>query len=69
MGTRYPFRCLLLPMAILCCGITARAQGGPPLLTNDPIPPEHDNWEINLGTIPEITNTTTSVQLIQIDLN
>jgi hypothetical protein len=60
---------LLLLVAIIGLVASAKAQGGPPLLTNDPIPPEHGNWEINLGTMPEITDTTTSVQLVQIDLN
>lgn len=56
-------------MTAFCWGISANAQGGPPLLTNDPVTPDHGNWEINLGAMPELTNTTTSLQIIQMDLN
>lgn len=48
---------------------TLNAQGGPPLLTNDPVTPDRENWEINLGPMPVLRNTTKSVQLIQIDVN
>ncbi len=47
----------------------ALAQGAPPLLTNDPGTPGAENWEINLGTMPVITDATTQVQVPQFDIN
>ena len=42
--SRSPFLALLLlaPLSLF-------AQGGPPLLTDDPGTPGRNNWEINLG--------------------
>jgi len=47
----------------------ARAQGGPPFLTNDPGTPGNANWEINLGSMPSVMRGESSYQLPQIDLN
>lgn len=69
MSIRGPCNCLLLLVAIFGLMATAEAQGGPPLLTNDPVTPDHGNWEINLGAMPVLTSTTKSVELVQIDLN
>jgi len=45
------------------------AQGGPPLLTTDPVTPGAQNLEINLGVMPILRNDTKLVQLPQIDIN
>ncbi|MFZ3214444.1 MAG: hypothetical protein WA192_00110 [Candidatus Acidiferrales bacterium] len=47
----------------------ARAQGGPPLLTNDPGTPGNGNWEINLGVMQVLRQGTNIFQVPQIDLN
>jgi hypothetical protein len=58
-----------LVCAILCAPIAARAQAGPPFLTNDPGTPGNANWEINIASAQAISRGTASYQLPQIDLN
>lgn len=62
-------RILSIVFTTLALSVVANAQGGPPLITNDPVTPGNGNWEINLGLIPELTNTTHNVRVPQIDLN
>jgi len=38
-------------MAVLTAGAMARAQGGPPFITDDPGTVENRHWEINIGFI------------------
>ena len=45
------------------------AQGGPPLLTNDPGTPGNEKWEINIGSMQVLRNGTNVLQVPQIDLN
>jgi hypothetical protein len=45
------------------------AQGAPPLLTNDPGTPGAENWEINIGAMPVVTDNASSVQVPQFDIN
>lgn len=47
----------------------ARAQGGPPLITNDPGTPGSNQWEINLGVMPTLVQGVQNYQIPQIDLN
>jgi len=47
----------------------ARAQGGPPFLTNDPGTPGNGNWEINIASMQTLERGVASYQLPQIDLN
>jgi hypothetical protein len=47
----------------------ARAQAGPPFLTNDPGTPGNGNWEINLGSAQVIEHGAAAYQVPQIDLN
>jgi hypothetical protein len=47
----------------------ARAQGGPPFLTNDPGTPGDAHWEINLAAAQTLTHGIDSYQLPQFDLN
>ncbi len=68
---------MLIRTAILICAIalfvlgpgTARAQAGPPFLSNDPGTPGNANWEINLGSMQTIARSVSSYQVPQIDLN
>jgi hypothetical protein len=47
----------------------ARADAGPPFLTNDPGTPGNGNWEINIGAVPTILPGSSTWQLPQLDLN
>lgn len=47
----------------------ARAQGGPPLLTNDPGTPGEKNWEINLAVMPVLAQHQHDFQAPQLDFN
>jgi hypothetical protein len=47
----------------------AQAQGGPPLLTNDPGTPGAKNWEINLAVMPVLLQHAHDFQLPQLDFN
>jgi hypothetical protein len=47
----------------------ARADAGPPFLTNDPGTPGNGNWEINIGAVPTIVPGSSTWQLPQLDLN
>jgi len=60
---------LCLATLLLHLPVSARAQAGPPFLTNDPGTPGNANWEINLGVMPTIVRGISSYQLPQIDLN
>lgn len=57
------------PLCFLAIPSRARAQGGPPLLTNDPGTPGSDNWEINLGVMQVLRQHQDVFQTPQIDLN
>jgi hypothetical protein len=59
----------LVGLAALATAGAARAQGGPPFLTNDPGTPGNANWEINLAAMPLVTREAAAWQLPQIDLN
>ncbi len=48
---------------------TARAQGGPPLLTDDPATPGNGHWEINTGFTFERSRESTLLETPRIDLN
>jgi hypothetical protein len=52
----------LVPMAL-------RAQGGPPLLTDDPGTPGNRHWEINVGFTVERSSAATLLETPRIDLN
>jgi hypothetical protein len=47
----------------------ARAQGGPPFLTNDPGTPGDGNWEINLGSMQSVARGGSAYQVPQLDIN
>jgi hypothetical protein len=56
-------------VAVLQCPDAARAQAGPPFLTNDPGTPGNGNWEINLASLQTIVRGASAYQVPQIDLN
>jgi len=47
----------------------ARAQGGPPYLTNDPGTPGNGNWEINIASMQTVVRGQADYQSPQIDIN
>ena len=50
---------LMLFIIVLLSGSSDFAQGGPPLLTDDPGTPGDGNWEINIGfTIEKLLQET-----------
>ncbi|MBS0393519.1 MAG: hypothetical protein JSR54_02780 [Proteobacteria bacterium] len=58
-----------LAAALLALPVLARAQAGPPFLTNDPGTPGHGNWEINLAAQVDGVAAARLVQLPQVDAN
>ena len=59
------FVLLLVPAAC----VFAHAQGGPPLLTDDPGTAEYKHWEINLAVLPEIRSDARAFELPLADFN
>jgi hypothetical protein len=66
---RRGFRWWLASLCFLAVPSGARAQGGPPLLTNDPGTPGNGDWEINLGVMQVLRQHQDVLQIPQIDLN
>jgi hypothetical protein len=76
---RIPLR--LLAVALLLAPAIARAQGGPPFITDDPGTPGNKQWEINVGFVgthiplaaqfgsPTYQPGTSSYQLPDLDIN
>lgn len=68
-------QCLVPIVLAVVCGAaflvprTARAQAGPPYLTNDPGTPGDGNWENNLAVMTTRSAGVTAWQVPQIDLN
>ncbi len=62
--TRLYLLCLVLAAATVCA-----AQGGPPLLTDDPGTPGNENFEINVGFIAERYPAQTIYNAPQLDIN
>jgi hypothetical protein len=58
----------LLLVVVLFCRASF-AQGGPPLLTDDPETPGNRNWEINLGATVETQRTAVDAELPIADFN
>ena len=60
----------ILVVSVLCSS-PARAQGGPPFITDDPGTPGTNHWEINTGYIYNLDSSpgTSSYELPHIDLN
>lgn len=67
-----PLRHLLIAVmyvAALCAPAGAWAQGGPPMLTDDPGTPGDGKWEINVAALSDHTGDTTTYQLPLLDMN
>ena len=67
-------RSLIIAAAGLCCASLsaprdARADAGPPYLTNDPGTPGDGNWEINVASMTTRSMGATAWQIPQLDLN
>jgi hypothetical protein len=56
-------------LALVLGARVALAQGGPPLLTDDPETPGNRRWEINVGATAEALRTTTLAELPIADFN
>ena len=56
-------------MLLLIAVQAARAQGGPPFLTNDPGTPGNAQWEINVASMQTSSHGVASYQIPQLDLN
>lgn len=57
---------MLLLVLASCC---AMAQGGPPLVTDDPGTPGDGKWEINLAALGSHTSQRWDVDLLDADIN
>jgi len=66
-----PLRARALLALVLIGAAAGRlaAQGGPPMLTDDPGTPGPNQWEINLGWTTSRTDASTLTALPEIDLN
>jgi hypothetical protein len=56
-------------VAIAAYSGAARAQGGPPMITDDPGTPGNGRWEINIATLTDFASNTREYELPLIDVN
>src|SRR6266446_5335818 len=56
-------------LAVLVASEAAFAQGGPPLVTDDPETPVDGHWEINLATIGSHTSGRWAIAAPDADIN
>jgi len=68
IGGRTSITLFLLALAAVAPQML-RAQGGPPLLTDDPGTPGNRHWEINMGFTLERSSAATLLETPRIDLN
>src|ERR1700730_11610703 len=67
---RLLLRCVLVTtVASALLPAHAFAQGGPPLLTDDPDTPGPGHWEINIAALMEKTRSQRRVEVPRVDLN
>jgi hypothetical protein len=62
-------RGLTIALAVACAVVELRAQGGPPMITDDPGTPGAGKWEINLAIAFEHRPNEASFDAPAIDLN
>ena len=68
--TRRLLYCVLVAtVATAFLPVAALAQGGPPLITDDPDTPGPGYWEINIATLMEKTRGQRRVEVPRVDLN
>jgi hypothetical protein len=60
---------LVATLATAFLPVPAFAQGGPPLLTDDPDTPGPGHWEINVAALREKTHSERRVEVPRVDLN
>jgi hypothetical protein len=60
---------LVFLLVAITIPVAALAQGGPPLLTDDPGTAEYKHWEINLAVLPEVHHNFTDLELPLADFN
>ena len=60
---------LVVVAGVACASGQALAQGGPPLITNDPDTPGNGNWEINLAVAGAHSHTGWDVAAPDLDVN
>lgn len=56
-------------LVLLCGGTRAFAQGGPPMVTDDPGTPGDKHWEINIAALMASTADGTIIQTPYFDIN
>src|SRR2546426_11687664 len=59
----------LVHVATAFSPVHARAQGGPPLITDDPDTPGPGHWEINIAALMNKTRRQRRVEVPRVDLN
>jgi len=59
----------VLPLALVLAPATGRAQGGPPLVTDDPGTPGNRRWEINVAFTFERRGTARTFETPLVDAN
>lgn len=72
MNGRLPAWCKYFALFGLACLTPARlacAEGGPPMITDDPDTPGNGKWEINIGLIEERDPQSKTFELPQFDIN
>jgi len=67
--TRRLLRVLVATLVTVCLPALAVAQGGPPLITDDPDTPGPGYWEINIAVLMEKTHAQRRVEVPRVDLN
>src|SRR3989442_15777904 len=59
----------IVAVAMVLAPVHARAQGGPPLITDDPDTPGPGHWEINIAALMNKTRRQRRVEVPRVDLN
>src|SRR5438105_5173448 len=62
-------RAQLVSLIVFVAAVAAHAQGGPPLLTDDPGTAQYKHWEINLAVLPEVHQNFADFELPLADFN
>jgi hypothetical protein len=63
-------RCVFLAtLATTCLPAPAFAQGGPPLITDDPDTPGPGYWEINIAALQDTTRRQRRLEVPRVDMN
>jgi len=64
-----PFKRLLTLCGLALLAGSAMAQGGPPMVTDDPGTPGEGHWEVNIGAIQSRTNERRELAAPDADIN